>query len=181
MRRHILYFAIHADAAAAAQVAELMTAFRRRDAPAGRAVGPEALHVSLNNIGNFDAYPDAAVLRATEAAARVRVAPFTVALNRLAAWQSSIPGQRPLVLYGDEGVIGVERLYDAIGQALAGVGLRPPEAKPDILAHMTLARGVAEMPPEIVAPIRWQVREFALVHVPPGDQRHILERFPLSA
>jgi 2'-5' RNA ligase len=181
MHRHILYFAIHADAAAAAQVAELMTAFRRRDTPAGRAVGPEALHISLNNIGEFDAYPDAAVLRATEAAARVRVPPFTVALNRLAAWQNTMPGQRPLVLHGDEGVMGVERLYDAIGDELAEVGLRPPGVKATVPAHMTLARGVAEMPPEVVAPISWQVREFAFIHVPPGDQRHVLQRFPLSA
>ena len=180
-RGHILYFAIHADAGAAEQVAAIMAAFRRRDGPTGRPVGPDGLHVSLNWVGEYEQVPDPAIALASEAASKVIMPVFRVALNRLAAWQGP-PGQRPLVLYGEEGVIGVDILYEAIGKALVSVGLQPAGAKPDILAQMTLSRGVAEEPSEILpSPVTWQVRDFALVHVPPGDRRRIIRTWRLHA
>jgi 2'-5' RNA ligase len=179
MRQHILYFALHADAQAAEQVAGIMLRQRRREGPSGRPVGADGLHVSLNWVGDFDAVPDAAVSLASEAASKVVMPVFNIALNRLATWEGQ-PGQRPLVLYGEDGVIGVDILYEAIGKALADVGLKPPGAKPAIVAHMTLARGVAEQPLEIVRPaVGWTVRDFALVHIPPGDRRRVLQTFRL--
>ena len=144
-------------------------------------MGPDALHISLNTVGEFEAVPDAAITLATEAASRVVMPVFRIALSRLATWEGA-PGQRPLVLYGEDGVIGVDILYNAIGRALADVGIEPAGAKPDIVAHMTLARGVAEQPREILRPpVEWTVREFALVHIPPGDRRRILRTFRLHA
>lgn len=156
-----------------------MAVQRRKDGPHGRAVSPDALHISLNNVGMFETHPDAAILLASEAAEMVFMPPFKVALNRLVTWQAA-PGQRPLVLTGDEGVIGVDRLYDALARALGDVGLAL-HAKPAIVAHMTLARGVAPQPMEIVRPpVEWWVREFALVLIPPGDRRRVLRTWVLT-
>ncbi|MEO8114045.1 MAG: 2'-5' RNA ligase family protein, partial [Phenylobacterium sp.] len=144
----------------------------------GRPVGAESLHIPLNLVGEFDTHPDVAISLATEAASKVFMRPFTVALDRLATWQGP-PGQRPLVLCGDEGAVGVDRLYDAIQRALADVGLSAGE-KPETVAHMTIARGVAQQAEEDISPIRWRVREFDLVLTPPGDPRHVLQRWALD-
>lgn len=155
-----------------------MAEYRRRPVPSGRQVGPDSLHVPLNVVGEFDAYPDVAISLASEAAARVVMRPFILTLDRLAAWPGP-PGQRPLVLYGEAGAVGADRLYDAIQSALADVGLRGG-VKPEIVAHMTLARGVAEQPEEAIRPVSWWVRDFALALTPPGDRRRVLQRWPLG-
>lgn len=122
------------------------------------------LHVSLLGVAG----PDPEVLAAAE---RVRARPFRIAFNRLGAWGRG-EGVRPVVLWGDEGVIGAEWLHEALEAALrAG----PPRT---ICPHMTLAREADAIPERIVAPVSWWVRDFVLVRSG-GGRSEVLGRWPL--
>jgi 2'-5' RNA ligase len=175
---HVLQFAILADAVAAEEVALLLAEYRKRDTPSGRPVGPEALHIALNLVGEFEDYPEPIVERASLAAGGVVAAPFWVALDTLVTW-AGLPGQRPLVLAGLKGAAGVEQLYDRLAEALAEWNI-PAAERPPLVAHMTIARGVAAQEPEPAAPVSWRVREFVLTHTPPGDVRRTVRKFPLN-
>jgi 2'-5' RNA ligase len=85
------------------------------------------------------------------------------------------------VLVGDDGVIGVINLYAAIHAALVQSGLaHGPERA--ITPHLTLLRDRMETPEETVDPVRWTVRDFALLRSQAGEGRHhILGRWKLGA
>jgi 2'-5' RNA ligase len=108
----------------------------------------------------------------------VIAAPFWVGLDTLVTWAGP-PGQRPLVLAGTKGAEGVEHLYDRLAEALVEGGV-PATERPPLVAHMTIARGVAAQPPETVQAVSWRVRDFVLTHTPPGDLRRTVRRFPLA-
>jgi 2'-5' RNA ligase len=152
---------------------------RRRRGLTGRPPGRDRLHISLNFLGRFSSAPPAALVDgAAEAAAGVSARPFVVALDRVQSWNGD---PRPLVMIGDDGVIGVINLHAAIHAALTRAGLaHGPERA--ITPHLTLLRDQLKTPEEAVDPIRWTVRDFALVHSRAGEGRHhILGRWTLGA
>lgn len=68
-------------------------------------------------------------------------------------------------------------LHSAIGEAIGAAS--DPQWQP----HVTLARkALHARPPEAIEPIRWTVRDFALVHSVLGPQARydIIERYPLA-
>jgi 2'-5' RNA ligase len=125
------------------------------------------LHVSLAGVPSPDLIPTASA-----AAGAVRARPFKVAFNRLGTWGRG-DGVRPIVLWGDEGVIGIERLHAVLEAALRRA---PPHA---ICPHMTLARDAAALPERIVGPITWWARDFVLVRSG-GGRTEVLGRWPLT-
>jgi 2'-5' RNA ligase len=127
--------------------------------------------VSLLGLG---AQPSPDEIEAARAAAgRIRMPPFRVAFNRLGTWGRG-GGVRPIVLWGDEGVIGVEWLHAALRAALRR---GPPAA---FCPHMTLARERAELAERFVEPIDWWAQAFVLVRSG-GGRTEVLGRWPLRA
>jgi 2'-5' RNA ligase len=168
---HRVYFALQPDAAAAAQAFRLAGELKRKHGLAGAPMPPERLHVSLHRLG--DDHTGQTVEKARMAVAAVTQAPFRIAFNRAASF-----GGGALVLYGDEGVIGIELLYRAIHEALKVPGIahgRPRQFEP----HLTLLRAAPDLPVEWIEPVSWVAREFVLIHS--SDRRHhVLGRWPLS-
>jgi 2'-5' RNA ligase len=109
--------------------------------------------------------------------AGVSARPFVVSLDQVQSWNGD---PRPLVLIGDDGVIGVINLHAAIHAALAQAGLAHGPERP-ITPHLTLLRDRLEPPGEAIDPVLWTARDFALVHSRAGEGRHhVLGRWALG-
>lgn len=173
--KHVLYFALQPPAEAAAEALARLAPHRLTAKP----VLPARLHVSLNALGDFKRPPGPVVDKALEAVAAVSARRFVVAFNRLGTWPAGDP-PRPVVLWGDEGVIGVNALYSTLHKALVRPGM-VPRREAEIVPHMTLAYDRAQVAETRIEPLSWRVEEFVLVHAVHGEGRYdIVGRFPLS-
>ena len=174
--KHVLDFALLPPADVAQAALALLPTLRPR--PSARPAPAARLHVSLNALGAFQRPPGAVIDKATQAAAGVRAAPFDVALDRVGTCPAGDPPC--LVASGDEGVIGVSRLYSAIHKALVRAGM-VPRREAGIVPHMALVHDRARVPETFVEPLTWRATEFVLIHAIPGEGRfEIAARFPLS-
>jgi RNA 2',3'-cyclic 3'-phosphodiesterase len=177
--KHVLYFALQPPPEAAAQALALAEDARRAHRLAGKPVAAGRLHVSLNNVGEFKRPPTPVIAKALEAVQAVAVRPFVVEFNRLGTWKAG--EQRPVVLWGDEGVVGVNDLYSVLHKALHRVDLAP-RREAEMAPHMTVVWDEIEIPETFVEPVRWRVDEFVLIHAVHGEGRHdVVGRVPLSA
>lgn len=167
MTDHRLFFAVRPSRQAAMRAWRLATELQRDHG--GRPIPPERLHITLALVSRTSGPPDARVVdQAAQAAAAVAVRPFTVALNRLQKWT-------PIVLVGDEGVIGLELLHAALARALG----REPDS--GFVAHMSLVWNADPIAERTVEPFRWNVGDILLIHSVRGDSRHdVLGRWPLA-
>ena len=172
--RRNLFFALQPPPDVHHRIAAITEQVRRAQGLTGPPMAPGRLHVSLNSLGVHVAWPEPLVARAAEAVGRLGVAPFEVAFNRVMSFRHP-HGPRPLVLWGDEGVIGVFALHAAIHAALRDAGLAPRRAGP-IEPHVTLLRDQGLAPDTPIRPVRWRVREFVLVHSALGEARHHVVR-----
>lgn len=130
-------------------------------APAAR------LHLTLHFIGEVgrDRVP------ALREALSLPCAPFSLALTRPAVWPGGIAVLEPQHLPP-----GLGTLHSAIGKSLQSFGL-PVDPRP-LRPHVTLARHAGSArPPTQPAPVRWQVRGFALVESVPAAGYAVLQRF----
>ena len=155
------------------------------DKPAGLPVdtprrGGDSVVARLGELKQgFQRPPTGIVGKAREVGAAVKVRPFDISFNRIGTWRSGEPPW-PLVLWGDEGVIGVQTLYGALHRAMVGPGMAP-RREPPLEPHLTLLRDQAVMPEAFIDPIAWTVREFVLLQSVYGEGRlDVLARFPLS-
>jgi 2'-5' RNA ligase len=170
--RHYIFFAIRPTPEAAERISRLAAEFRKRYSLTGQPVAPEHLHISLNFVGQF-AEPDRQVIdRAKAAVAEVAMPPFVVALDRVGSWGRG-DGPKPMVLRGDDGVIGANLLHEQIHAALARAG-SVGKAEPQIAPHLTLLRDKAEAPMQFIDPVTWAVEEFVLLDSVRGQGRHAL-------
>lgn len=175
---HSIFFALRPDAPAAARALDLATRARRRFMLTGAPVAVGLLHVSINPVGRTRQPAPHLIARVVAAAMSVRMGPFRLAFNRMATWGRG-SGKRPLVLFGDDGVEGVNILHGRIHDAFARAGLAP-WAQPRITPHMTLLWDARVVPEEGVAPVVWTVDEVLLLDSRRGEGRHeVLGRFPL--
>ena len=174
-----LFFAVFPDRVAAARLAALGEELRSRHRLKGKVLAPERLHVSLHHVGDYLEVPDAVVTQACEIASGIRLPAFSVAFDSARSLRGR-PDNQPLVLRGDDGVVGLTKLQRRLGAALekAGLGRSAVHYAP----HLTLMYGnrfVARqsLEPEIV----WTVREFVLVHSLLGRSSYcMLRRFRLG-
>ena len=169
--RHVLFFALYPEPEiAAARIVRITDQVRLSHGLTGASTATARLHVSLNGLGAHAEWPHQAIAKAGEVAGGLRMAPFVVAFNRLATFQVK-RGPFPLVLLGDEGVFGVLALHAALHRALSEAGLvRGAERR--IEPHVTLLRDARMIPETVIAPVRWTVRDFRLIHSPQGEGRH---------
>lgn len=177
--KHVLYLAIQPTPEAAAQAHDLVAAARGPHRLTAKPVAADRLHVSLYKLGDFKRPPGVVTEKAVDVIREVGGRPFTVAFNRMGTWNRGDP-TRPIVLWGDEGVIGVHGLFADLHKQLVRKSMasrRDPPFEP----HMTLVYDRAEMPETIVQPVRWKVEEFVLIHAVHGEGRYeVVERFPLE-
>jgi 2'-5' RNA ligase len=133
--------------------------------------GANRLHVSLCCIRKSARLRSKDVFAAERAAEAVSMAPFDVQFDRVASFKSRARnGQgNPLVLLG--GSAELLKLAETLVAGLRDQGLKRGVGIP----HMTLLYDqqlVAEKP---IPPIRWTVRDFALVHSERGLTNYILK------
>lgn len=174
-----LFFAVFPDDGAAGEIARLARELRLQHGLKGKPLAPERLHVSLHHVGDYHDLPQDIVAAARDIASTISIPRFTVAFNGAASFRGR-PDNQPFVLRGDDGVVGLTMLQEALGSAMerAGLGLRARHYAP----HLTLLYGDRFVADRAVAPVvSWTVHEFVLVHSLLGRSRYIrLARFPLG-
>ncbi|HEY5719882.1 MAG TPA: RNA 2',3'-cyclic phosphodiesterase [Gammaproteobacteria bacterium] len=169
-----LFFALWPDAALRARLARLA----RAHAPAGsRPVAADNLHLTLAFLGQVPATRRAAV---EEAAAAVRGAPLTLALDRLEQW----PRPQVFCAVGSQVPEGLQGVVEQLRAALAARDL-PSETRP-FRIHVTLARKARRLlaPQPLPAPLPWHAERFCLVASesrPDGVRYRPLAWWPLAA
>jgi RNA 2',3'-cyclic 3'-phosphodiesterase len=138
---------------------------------AGRRVRDESIHMTLLFLGAVAAEAEA---RLKAAAAAVRVAPFDLVLDRVGGFFRArvlwvAPSQAPPEL------AALRRQLEA---AATAAGL-PFDLKP-LVPHLTCYRDIRKAPdPAPIEPLRWAVRDFALVQSVAG-QYHVVSQWPLQ-
>ena len=175
-----LYFLTFPDAATAQRIAALAHQCRREYRLRAPPLLSSRFHVSLHNVGQYDAsgVPETVVLKASDAAGKVKASPFAVMFNRVESF-SGRDGKYPLVLRGDDGVVGLEMLYRSLGVSMRMAGLK---ASLNFTPHLTLSYGERLIKEQLIQPISWTVREFALIHSLIGETKYIrLGCWPLGA
>jgi 2'-5' RNA ligase len=168
------------EARAAAQIGTLAHRFRRVYGLKAKPLLISRFHVSLNDLGEYDDQrtAEAVALRALEAVANVRTGPFTVMFNLVQSFAGR-DGNRALVLRGDEGVVGLERLQQSLRVSLRMAGIKSPSR---FTPHVTLLYSKRSIDERFVEPISWTVREFALVVSLRGQTKYDFKgRWPLAA
>jgi 2'-5' RNA ligase len=141
----------------------------------------DVLHVSLAGIGWYPALRQENIEAACRAAAAVVMPPFDVAFDRAASFsrQEGISPNWPFVLYGGDGVIGMVMLRRALITELrkAGIDVNTNSFEP----HMTLLYDRRRIAEQSIAPVRWRVPEFSLIHSLRGLTKHVhLARWKLG-
>ena len=171
--KHRLYFALRPDAAAARAATWLTAAACGRHGLAAPPMSAKRLHVSLNFLHRGDTCPDPRLAtRALAAVRAIEVRPFRVAFNRLVSWKRTDPQSRPLVLVGDEGVIGVDWLRGEIEGVLAEAGLVQADGR-ERWTHMTVLWGAHQVDERLREPIAWTVGDVVLLDSVAGEGRQV--------
>jgi 2'-5' RNA ligase len=158
-----IFFAIMPDDAAISAIHALTADLKARHGMRGRPTAEQKLHVTLCNLGDYPGMPDAVLKRASQAAASVAAAgaPFNVCFD-VAQTFVNRARNRPFVLTGGDGVIGVSELYKNLAQALLKAGL--PRNPPSYTPHITLLYDDVTVAPASVTPVEWMGRELVLLH-----------------
>ncbi len=170
--RHAVYFALYPDDGVAEAARRL--ALEQGLKPVRRQ------HVSLVGLsGGGDGPPQQGWIgRALDAGGGVRRPPFLIELNTLSTFNTTRNSLWPIVLRGEDGVIGLTMLSDALRAALAREGLGGWASQTPHLTISWSRRQIAERP---VPPLRWTARELVLIHSLQGAGRHqVLGRWPLE-
>jgi 2'-5' RNA ligase len=163
-----LFFSVFPDPATAARVSRLAQDLRRTHRLRGRPHLTARFHCSLYS---FDSASAAVVAKATEAARMVTVSPFRVSFNCAKSF-SGAKDRHPLVLVGDDGVVGLTRLCASLGTEIRKVPFRP-HGHPVLTPHLTLLYDCCRIEEQPIEPVCWTVREFVLVLSLTGRTKHI--------
>lgn len=138
----------------------------------GKLVTPELLHFTIHCLGRFPETPKAMMDIATTCGDAVRMPPFTVSLNKVMSFRRT-RGVPPIVLCGDDGVLGLRILHQTLGDALRKKTFgqwRPLPIEP----HMTISYEGATIQERALEPIVLKIREFVLVNSLIGKGQHVL-------
>lgn len=170
------FFALLPDPAATASADRMAAALRGWLGLSGRPRSAK-YHVSLWSWpGSSDPdYQELALL--DRAAKRIRQSPFMLRLDEVATFAQG--ADRPaLVVTGCDGVIGADRLHDALGRELSSGGVRGGRASGR--PHLTLLYDRFRTKAFGVRPLSWSVTDFVLIRSVPREDYQILGRWPLT-
>lgn len=173
-----LFFALHPDAIAAAQAAELAERLRVGHGLKSLATDPWRLHVTLHHLGVWPELPADLVIGAGQAASSLQCPAFEVRFDGVASFRSRAR-KHPLVLLCREAMPALQAFRGALGAALRLCGVAADES--EFTPHMTLLRDLRVLPEQSVNPVVWMAREFVLLQSLVAEGRYVvLGRWPLQ-
>lgn len=179
-RQHDVFFALRPSAEDGMRIAAQAAAESKRLGVHGKPLEVARLHVSLYAMGSYgQVFPQRDVEDWLRAAETVRMAPFELVFDRLATFGGA---DNPLVLKSgaESGIVGVQRLLQVLGEALAdaGGGIKALRKTP----HMTVSYGGLRLAETPVERIHWTAGEFVLIDSHVGAHLHeVLGCWPLRA
>jgi RNA 2',3'-cyclic 3'-phosphodiesterase len=172
-----LFFAAVPDFDAAAEIYRIGGILRQAHRFTRKLIPRECLHVSLLFLGRGSEH---LARSACEAVADVKTAPFEVSFDRTASFCGR-PGNRPFVLVGGDTLDRLKSLGHALDAAIAEKGMSQKRGgrrvQRDFTPHVTLLYGDRAVDEYPVAPIRWTVNEFVLIHSLNGHKHVARWRF----
>lgn len=174
-----LFFGVLPDSETGSQVTRFIDQFFWENRLMGTRLRTDRLHVSLHHIGDFRRLRTKFIYAAQQAGKAVSMGPFEVAFRFVKSFEA-MPhkkDRRPLVLLG-EGGEALAELFRSLGIAMTRNGL---EAAADFVPHMTLSYGPDAIPVQAIEPIRFTVKDFALIHSRLGLTRYeVIDRWSLQ-
>jgi RNA 2',3'-cyclic 3'-phosphodiesterase len=176
-----LFFALRPDSRVGGEIERAAALVNAGGRVRGRWLQPSKYHMTVQFLGNHPGRPAGIIERACMAAARPRIAPFEVVLDRVATFDGH--RKSPCVLRcTPDSEQAVEALRSALGEELATARLADLLESSLFTPHVTIAYvegSLAEAVP--VESIAWQVREFALVESHVRESRHeVLAQWQLT-
>ena len=168
------YFALLPDAETTARITALAGRVLSGQPGRWRRSSAGWLHLSLHPVWQGMRLPSRIPFAAERAAARVAARPFRLCCGEVMSFRtmSRRPDPVALVLCGT--CDALRDLHRSLGAAMAACGFRNSDR---FAPHITLARGPQALPPLTIDPIRFAVRDFALVHS--GETYRVIHRWPL--
>ena len=176
-----LFFGLFPDAETSRRVGRFAERFLGEHHLEGPRLETERLHVSLHHVGDYKRLRSKFVYAARQAGNAVSLHPFEMTFRFIKSFDggpstTGRPRRQPLVLLG-EGDALLE-LHKALGAAMEKSGLRPAER---FTPHMTVFYGAKPVATEAIEPIRFVVKEFALIHSELWLTRHqVVDRWSLG-
>lgn len=173
-----LFFALLPDAAAIARIEKLVRDLQGDFGLKGKPLGAKRFHVTLHVVDDFPYFPreiaDASARTAHSVAA---MPPFKLGFDRVGSFTRKARNM-PLVLLGDDGLVTVRALQQALVDALTQA--HPGRGREHYTPHLTLLYDDQHVVARPIEPITWTAREFVLVRSLIGRSRHeVLARLPL--
>jgi 2'-5' RNA ligase len=165
-----LFFAIFPDPATATDIARQADALRTTHQLSGRPLAPERFHITLHHLGDHAGVRRDIVSLANEAAETMTTSPFEVTFDRAASFHNG--GNNPFVLQGGEGLEALKGFQRDLGLAMARAGLGKWVDK-TFTPHVTMLYDRRLVGEQVVAPIRWTVGGFTLIHSLLGRTEHV--------
>jgi len=171
-----LLFLTYPDLNAATGIAGLVPGLRAEHGLQGKPVAPERLHITLNHLGDHAGVPQDMVALAQEAAGTLAMSPFDVVFDRVVSFGGK-PGNLPCVLRGGDGLDQLRGFQQTLAAAMRKTGSRLGKwAEANFTPHVTLLYDRQSVAEQAIEPVRWTVREFALVHSLLGRTQHVVLR-----
>jgi len=173
-RRHRLHFAFRPDDSASDAAMKILSDLRRRLGATAGAVKRENLHVSLFPLWDGERMPPDLVEVAVGLVQAIDGRPFEFKFDTLMSISHQVDGHcavlasrhDPFELYS------LQRKFVSRFEGMVRAGSLTP--------HMTLLYADTGIERQAVEPVRWQAREFLLIHSFVGQGRQdILGRWPL--
>jgi 2'-5' RNA ligase len=135
----------------------------------------DRLHVSLHNLGEYDAVPAGLVQRASQVADALVFPAFKVVFDKAVVFRSR---GAPYVLCGGEGLNALRQFRLALGMAMADLHMPVLHS---FTPHMTLAYKGRLGLVHAIAPVCWPAYELVLINSHYGKTVHeVLGRWPLA-
>ncbi len=178
-RHHRLFFVLRPDIEAASEALEIAQVYRNSHSLTGPSRPRELLHVTLNGVGAYRRLPQDIAFAAAQMAATVRTRPFDLVLDEVMSFRH--PGEpQAFVICNRQENEALQDLRRQIQEGLYEAGL-PYNLGGHLTPHMTLLYDRKTVLPEKLArPVRWNVREFLLIHSVYGNSEHnVVGRWPL--
>jgi RNA 2',3'-cyclic 3'-phosphodiesterase len=165
-----LFFALWPDATVREAVRAAADAAAARAGIGGRRTPMERIHLTLLFLGELGAGDEA---RARVVAGSVRMAPFTLVLDRVGGF----PRARVLWVGPRQAPPALTALHRELRE---GLGALVPDRRP-LAPHLTCDRDAsAPLPIAPIPPIPWAVDRFVLVHSEPraSGRYHVVSQWP---
>ncbi len=173
----VLYFVIRVQGEVADKVADLASTVFRENRLAGARRPKRVLHVTLCCVGTWGAKPTDFWERIEVAVRRVVIHPFMAEFDYVMNFGRN-GEDHAIVLVGGDGVIGFYMLFDSLRKGLREAGFALASS---YTPHITIIYDRRSASEGYVAPIRWVVREIALVCSLIGKSKHVpLKEWPLA-